>query len=108
MTHRPTPCPTCQNGRTRETTGMVCQTCGRDYGAPAYQPPVDIVGFGQPLPERRTPTTYRRQLHAMELAGYSLLAGVHDGEPFITAPGATKEEALAALQQIVDALEALQ
>lgn len=31
----PAPCPTCQNGHTRQTTGMVCQTCGRDYGAAA-------------------------------------------------------------------------
>lgn len=26
------PCPTCQ-GPNRQTVGMVCQTCGRDYGA---------------------------------------------------------------------------
>jgi hypothetical protein len=25
------PCPTC-TGPTRETTGLVCQTCGHDYG----------------------------------------------------------------------------
>ena len=29
----PDPCPTCQ-GPIRETKGLVCQTCGRDYGAP--------------------------------------------------------------------------
>jgi hypothetical protein len=28
------PCPTC-TGQTRETVGMVCQTCGTDYGPPA-------------------------------------------------------------------------
>lgn len=28
-------CPTCQNGRTRETVGLVCQTCGHDYGTTA-------------------------------------------------------------------------
>lgn len=71
-----------------------------------YRPPVDIVGFGVPLPKRDQPAK-SRQLHAMELAGYSLLAGVHDGEPFIAAPGATKDEALAALHQIIAALEAL-
>lgn len=27
-----TPCPTCQVGPIRETVGLVCQTCGRDYG----------------------------------------------------------------------------
>lgn len=26
-------CPTCRTGPGRETTGMVCQTCGTDYGA---------------------------------------------------------------------------
>lgn len=31
------PCPTCQRG-TRETVGMVCQTCGRDYGPPTPAP----------------------------------------------------------------------
>lgn len=25
-------CPTCQD-RVRETTGMICQTCGRDYSS---------------------------------------------------------------------------
>lgn len=25
------PCPTCE-GQTRETTDMVCETCGRNYG----------------------------------------------------------------------------
>ena len=29
-------CPTCQLGSSRETTDMVCQTCGTDY-APAMQ-----------------------------------------------------------------------
>lgn len=28
----PEPCPTC-TGPTRETVGMVCQTCGTDYSA---------------------------------------------------------------------------
>lgn len=28
----PTPCPTC-SGPVRETVGMVCQTCGTDYGS---------------------------------------------------------------------------
>lgn len=28
------PCPTC-TGSVRETTGLVCQTCGTDYGATA-------------------------------------------------------------------------
>lgn len=28
------PCPTCTGG-TRETTGLVCQTCGTDYGTGA-------------------------------------------------------------------------
>lgn len=27
------PCPTC-TGPTRETVGMICQTCGTDYSAP--------------------------------------------------------------------------
>lgn len=27
-------CPTCQNGHTRRTVGMVCQACGTNYGAP--------------------------------------------------------------------------
>lgn len=26
-------CPTCENGRSRETSSLVCQTCGHDYGA---------------------------------------------------------------------------
>jgi hypothetical protein len=30
----PAPCPTC-SGPVRETTGLVCQTCGTDYGKPA-------------------------------------------------------------------------
>lgn len=30
---RPEPCPTC-SGPSRETVGMVCQTCGTDYGRP--------------------------------------------------------------------------
>lgn len=70
-----------------------------------YRPPVD-VDFGAPLPER-TPTPGTDELHAIHLAGYSLLAGVYHGEPFVRAPGATKAEALEALQAIVDALEAL-
>jgi hypothetical protein len=36
------PCPTCM-GPIRETTDMVCQTCGRDYGPPAEPPPADAV-----------------------------------------------------------------
>ena len=28
------PCPTC-SGPSRETVGMVCQTCGTDYGPPS-------------------------------------------------------------------------
>lgn len=28
------PCPTC-TGRSRETAGMVCQTCGTDYAPEA-------------------------------------------------------------------------
>lgn len=35
-----TPCPTCNNGRSRETVGMMCQTCGTDYGTPAR----DVAG----------------------------------------------------------------
>lgn len=31
-TTAPTPCPTCQGDR-RETVGMVCPRCGRDYAA---------------------------------------------------------------------------
>jgi hypothetical protein len=31
---RRTPCPTC-SGPIRETTNMVCQTCGTDYGSAA-------------------------------------------------------------------------
>lgn len=72
-----------------------------------YRPPVD-VDFGAPLPERiPTPSSVAR-LHAIQLGGYSLIAGVHAGRPFVRAPGATTEEAIAALQEIVDALEALQ
>lgn len=26
-------CPVCTTGSTRETTGMVCQHCGRDFAA---------------------------------------------------------------------------
>lgn len=39
----PFPCPTC-TGQTRETTGMVCQTCGTDYGA---APPEDHAQAAQ-------------------------------------------------------------
>jgi hypothetical protein len=28
---RKTPCPTCSGSNIRETTNMVCQTCGMDY-----------------------------------------------------------------------------
>ena len=69
-----------------------------------YRPPVD-VDFGAPLPHR-TPKIAANELHAIQLAGYSLLAGVHDGRPFVRAPGANANEVLAALQAIVDALEA--
>jgi hypothetical protein len=34
-------CPTCQ-GRSRETVGMVCQTCGRDYSPRPGQSERDI------------------------------------------------------------------
>lgn len=75
-----------------------------------YVPPID-VDFGAPLPVRMVEgiatTTPARELHILQLSGYSLIAGVRDGEPFVAAPGSTKEEALAALQAIVDALEAL-
>lgn len=103
ITSDTSPCPTCQNGRTRETTGMVCQTCGRDY-APraAYQPPIDIVDFGAALPPRQP----GHELHRLELDGYTLLAGMRDGQPFILASDSTKEQVLTALQEIVDALEA--
>lgn len=75
-----------------------------------YNPPVD-VDFGAPLPVRLvegipTKPGYR-ELHILQLSGYSLIAGVRDGEPFLAAPGSTKAEALAALQAIIDALEAL-
>lgn len=36
------PCPTCM-GPTRETVGMVCQTCGRDYGPPDEQPATEAA-----------------------------------------------------------------
>lgn len=74
-----------------------------------YQPPVDITGYGNPLPKPRTPVEPLippAELHVLQLAGYSLLAGVRDGRPFVAAPGSTKEEALAALQSVIDALEA--
>lgn len=29
------PCPTCQGPNLRETKGVVCQTCGTDYGQDA-------------------------------------------------------------------------
>lgn len=32
------PCPTC-SGPSRETKGLVCQTCGTDYGSPVHAPP---------------------------------------------------------------------
>lgn len=75
-----------------------------------YQPPVDLVDHGEQLPVRMvegipTVSTYR-ELHTLQLAGYSLIAGIRDGEPFLAAPGSTKAEALAALQAIVAALEA--
>jgi hypothetical protein len=37
MSNDPIPCPTC-TGRLRETVGMVCQTCGTDYGPTAPTP----------------------------------------------------------------------
>lgn len=36
----PTDCPTC-TGPTRETTNMVCQTCGYDYADEVYRPLTD-------------------------------------------------------------------
>lgn len=69
-----------------------------------YRPPVD-VDFGAPLPER-TPTPGTDELHAIHLAGYSLVAGVHHGKPFVRAPGATTAWVLATLQSIVAALQA--
>jgi len=33
-----TPCPTC-SGPSRETVGMVCQTCGTDYAPDSWQFP---------------------------------------------------------------------
>lgn len=45
----PAPCPTCQ-GPVRETVGMVCQTCGRDYGAP----PLDGCELGAVVTWRPT------------------------------------------------------
>jgi len=75
-----------------------------------YLPPID-VDFGEPLPVRLVEgiptTTPAREIHILQLSGYSLIAGVRDGEPFVAAPGSTKDEALEALQSIVDALEAL-
>jgi hypothetical protein len=73
-----------------------------------YQPPVD-VDFGAPLPHR-VPAAHHRaagEPHTFELAGYSLMAGVHDGKPFVRAPGATPDEVLTVLQELVDAIEAL-
>lgn len=76
-----------------------------------YVPPID-VDYGAPLPVRLmegiATTTPARELHILQLSGYSLIAGVRDGEPFVVAPGSTNEEVLAALQAIVEALEALQ
>lgn len=43
-----TPCPTCQGPR-RETTGMVCQTCGTDYAAvskPPHSPNCGVLRCG--------------------------------------------------------------
>lgn len=40
------PCLRCQ-GRSRETTGMVCQACGRDYSDAAVPP---LVDQGEGLP----------------------------------------------------------
>lgn len=71
-----------------------------------YLPPVD-VDFGAPLPQRTPAPAPGEELHVIQLAGYELLAGVHDGRPFVRAPGATRDEALAMLQTVVDALEAL-
>lgn len=45
-------CPTC-TGPTRETVGLVCQTCGRDYGDPApwTGPALDGVDAAESLPD---------------------------------------------------------
>jgi hypothetical protein len=73
-----------------------------------YLPPVD-VDFGAPLPHRipAAPVPAAGEPHTFELAGYSLMAGVHDGRPFVRAPGADVDEVLTTLQAIVDAIEAL-
>lgn len=38
-------CPTCM-GASRQTVGMVCQTCGRDYGPP--QTPNELADIKEP------------------------------------------------------------
>lgn len=38
----PSDCLTC-SGPSRETVGLVCQTCGTDYGTPDYTPTTDQI-----------------------------------------------------------------
>lgn len=74
-----------------------------------YQPLVDLIGYGKPLPEPRTPVeppAQETEIAFLQLLGYSVVAGVRDGRPFVAHPSSTKDEALAALQAVVDALEA--
>lgn len=61
----PAPCPTC-SGPIRETVGMVCQTCGKDYGTPE-------------------PATWR-DIHEAMSAGEPVLAASRHAEVVIQEP----------------------
>lgn len=75
-----------------------------------YQPPVDMVEDSQPLPVPRVPAgkLTADELQTLALDGYTLFAGVRDGQPFAISPAGTKADVLEALQSILAALEALQ
>jgi hypothetical protein len=109
ITSDTSPCPTCSWPQ-RSTVGMVCQTCGRDYGA--YEPRIfdgpttvlpdhvkDALGFEPGAPVR-----------ALEMSGVRLILVVTDADRGNAHLGgaAPVEEKLDLLRQVLAGLENLQ
>lgn len=114
ITSDTSPCPTCQTGRTRRTTGMVCQTCGRDYrdfGAPDARVPMIFDGPALVMPDSVKPALgLKPEDHAtrLDMSGVLLLVVVTDDEQAHVGGPATTAEKLDLLRQVLDGLEQLQ
>lgn len=111
ITSDTSPCPTCAWPQ-RSTTGMVCQTCGRDYAREAYESRI-FDGPTTVIPDRVKESLgfdLASEVRAFDVSGIRLLVLVTDADVGNAHMGgaATTEERIDLLRQVLAGLEALQ